>query len=210
MGDLGEKHVGMASFLPHPARSSLPSLLLPPQESRDVEIDLVELNGRWNALGRDHWVGTADGVVRGEHFAVFRHLSIRIHTRSQKGDENFALSSVLRHVPHEDLGIFRVGKLDEILHGVVRFADAEVRPRADVDEEPLGALDARFQQRAVGRGFRRQPRALIAYPFAEAHQSDPRVLHDCPDVGEVDIDEPWEENDIADALHALAQDVVRR
>ena len=43
---------------------------------------------------------------------------------------------------------------------------------------------------------------------ADAHQRRPCVAHDRADVGEVEVDEPGLGDQIGDALHALAQDVV--
>src|SRR3712207_8472549 len=43
-----------------------------------------------------------------------------------------------------------------------------------------------------------------------AHQRRAGVLHDRPHVGEVEVDEPRDRDQVGDALDALAQDVVGR
>jgi hypothetical protein len=43
---------------------------------------------------------------------------------------------------------------------------------------------------------------------ADPHEGRAGVLHDRPDVGEVEVDEPGDGDDVADPLNALAEDVV--
>ncbi len=50
--------------------------------------------------------------------------------------------------------------------------------------------------------------AVLPAGQADAHQGRPRVAHDGSDVGEVQVDEPRNSDEVGDALHALAKDVV--
>src|SRR4029079_6325067 len=78
----------------------------------------------------------------------------------------------------------------------------------DVEQDALRAGDVDLEERA-GDGL---PRGLdgpvLARRAADAHQRRPRVLHDRAHVGEVEVDQARHRDDVADALHALAQDVI--
>ena len=50
--------------------------------------------------------------------------------------------------------------------------------------------------------------AVLAAGAADAHQGRAGVLHDRPHVGEVEVDQAGHRDEVADALHALAQHVV--
>src|SRR5207253_1342382 len=50
--------------------------------------------------------------------------------------------------------------------------------------------------------------AALAARRADAHERRAGVVHDRPDVGEVEVDQPRDRDQVRDALHALAQHVV--
>ena len=50
--------------------------------------------------------------------------------------------------------------------------------------------------------------ARLAAAAADAHERRAGLFHDGAHVGEVEVDEPGHGDEVADALHALAQDVV--
>ena len=78
----------------------------------------------------------------------------------------------------------------------------------DVEQDALGARDVDLEQRAGDGLAGRLDGAVLAGRPADAHERRAGVLHDRPHVGEVEVDQPGHGDDVADALDALAQDVV--
>lgn len=65
-----------------------------------------------------------------------------------------------------------------------------------------------FEEWGVGGGFGCESSAGFATGSAHAHQGDASIFHDGFHVSEIDIDKAGVNNDIADALDALAKDVI--
>ena len=75
---------------------------------------------------------------------------------------------------------------------------------------PLRALDGIvFEERAIDGAVGGFDRAIRAGGDGGAHDGVALPLHDGADVGEVAVDDAGHRDDVADALHGLAQDVVR-
>src|ERR1700741_4107569 len=74
--------------------------------------------------------------------------------------------------------------------------------------EALGALDVALKEGARDPHPGRLDRPVLARRPADPHQRRPGVLHDRPDVGAVEVDQPGHRDDVADPLDALAQHVV--
>src|SRR5437764_1887840 len=123
------------------------------------------------------------------------------------GDLDFALHAVVVDDAEDDVGV-GVGRRLHDLGRLLALVERDVAPRGDVEEDPLGAVDRGFQQRAGDRLFGRVLGAVVTGPEADAHQRLAGVLHHCFDVGEVEIDGARADDQVGDALHALAQHVV--
>ena len=94
--------------------------------------------------------------------------------------------------------------------GLFHLVDREVVSAGEVDEDALGALDGRVvQQRARDRLLRGIERAVGALTHAGAHHGHAHARHDRAHVGEVEVDEAGDEDEVGDALHRLLQDGVR-
>ena len=86
------------------------------------------------------------------------------------------------------------------------------RPRSraagDVEQDAGGALDGLLEQRAGDRLLGGLGGAVLAAGLADAHERRAGVGHDRAHVGEVEVDEAGDRDQVGDALDALAQDVV--
>jgi hypothetical protein len=82
------------------------------------------------------------------------------------------------------------------------------RAPRDVEQDPGGALDGLLEQRRGDRRLGGLGRARLAAGRADAHERGPGVGHDRAHVGEVEVDQAGDGDEVRDALHALAQDVV--
>ena len=101
-----------------------------------------------------------------------------------------------------------MGGLAHDLGDLHRLVQAE-RVAADHGQQDAGgALDAVPDERRRDGTTRRLAAAARAARHADAHQRRPRVAHDRAHVGEVEVDQARRRDQVADALHALAQDVV--
>ena len=91
---------------------------------------------------------------------------------------------------------------------LVDLVEGEVGAAGHVEQDALGAGDGGLEQRAGHRVARRVGGTRVAVAEADAHQRRALARHDRLDVGEVEVDEPGEDDQVADALHALAEHVV--
>ena len=73
---------------------------------------------------------------------------------------------------------------------------------------PRGAADALADERRVERAPRGLATACGAGRHADAHERGAGLGHHRAHVGEVEVDDAGARDQVADALHALAQDVV--
>src|SRR5205814_3146493 len=107
----------------------------------------------------------------------------------------------------DDVGVRRGGALDD-LGRLVHLEEPKVAAAGDVEQDAGRSLHRLLEERARYRGLRRLGRAALAARGPDAHQRRSRVVHDRPDVGEVQVDQAWDGDQVGDALDALAEDVV--
>lgn len=189
------------------------------QECGDVEFDVVDVD----RLGLEPW--GFDGDFGGTRFHRGRRGAWRchglfedgfvilaatggIHAGREEGDGDLLGRVFVEHLTHEDVGFFGVGELEDVLHGLLGFANAEVFARRDVDQDAFGSLNGGFEHRGVGGVFGGEPGSVVAGGRSHAHEGDASILHDGLDVGEVDVDETGLSDDVADALDSLAENVI--
>ena len=82
-----------------------------------------------------------------------------------------------------------IGRGADLLGRLGDLEQAEVRGAGDVEQDALGAGDVDLEQRAGDRLAGGLDRAVLAGRPADAHQRRAGVLHDRPDVGEVEVDQ---------------------
>src|ERR687893_2562439 len=123
-------------------------------------------------------------------------------------DPDLVLDLLVDHGPEDDvrLGVGRLG------HGLGRLVDLpqrQVAPAGDRQQDRPRSLERRLEQRRLDRVRHRVHRAVLARAHADPEQRLARLGHDRPDVGEVEVDQARERDQVGDALEALAQHVVR-
>ena len=126
-----------------------------------------------------------------------------------------AMTVTLTSSPHavvddgaEDDVRLRVGGLLDHLGRLVDLEQAEVAAAGDVEQDAAGALDVDLEQRAHDRLPWRPRRRGSRRCRRRCPSCCCRLAHDRLDVREVEVDEPGHGDQVADALHALAQHVV--
>ena len=107
---------------------------------------------------------------------------------------------------------------DDVRPGIDRGADlvrrlsdlaqAQIGRAGDMEQDAVGTVDARLEQRARCRLTRCLDRALLAAPLTEPDQRRSRVLDDRADVGEVEVDETRRRQQLDDALDGLEEHLV--
>ena len=91
---------------------------------------------------------------------------------------------------------------------LVDLEQADVGGAGDVEQHAGRPVEGRLEERRRHRRVRRGCRAALAARRADAHQRRACVAHDRADVREVEVHEPGDGDQVGDALHALAEDVV--
>ncbi len=101
-----------------------------------------------------------------------------------------------------------VGRRRDHLRGFVDLEQADVAPPGDVQQDAGRALDRGLEQWGRDRRASGLAGTALARCRADAHHRRARVAHDRADVGEVEVDEAGNRDQVGDALHALAEHVV--
>src|SRR5215212_3290294 len=122
-------------------------------------------------------------------------------------DPDLVPEGVVDHGPEDDVGVGVGGRSDH-LGGLVDLEQAQVGAAGDVEEYAPGPVDRRLQQ---GRGdglLGRGHGPVLAAGLADAHQRRAGLAHGRPHVGEVEVDQPGDGDQVGDPLHALEQHLV--
>ena len=92
----------------------------------------------------------------------------------------------------------------------MNFVQREARAPAYVDENPVRSMDGVVLKERTGDGsIGRIHSAVRAGGHGRAHDGVALPLHDCFHVSEVAVDDSRHGDDVRDALHSLAKNVVR-
>src|SRR5580704_5779863 len=115
---------------------------------------------------------------------------------------------VVLHGAENDVGIFVGGLLDDG-RGFVNFLQREAGASRNIDEDALRALDGVvFEQRASDGAIGGIDGAAGAGANGGAHNGVALAVHDGFHVGEVPVDDAGDGDDVGNALHGLAKNVV--
>ena len=120
---------------------------------------------------------------------------------------DLVLLLLVDHRAEDDVRLAVGGALDD-LRRLVDLEEAEVASAGDVEQDPRGAVDRLLEQRRGDRRARRVGGPALAGADPDPHHRGAGVGHDRPHVGEVEVDQPRDRDQVGDALDALAQDVV--
>ena len=114
----------------------------------------------------------------------------------------------VHHRAEDDVGVL-VRRLVDDRHRVVHFHQRHVGPAGDVDDHAAGAVHRGvFEQRTRHGAVGRIDGPAVPVAGGRAHHRHAHPLHDRLHVGEVEVDDPGDQDQVGDALDRLAQDVV--
>jgi hypothetical protein len=126
------------------------------------------------------------------------------------GDFYRVFHGVVHDGAEDDVGVFVGGFLDDA-GGFVDFVEGEAGAAGNVDEDALRALDGVvFEERARDGAVGGVNGAICSCGDGGAHDRVALAVHDGFDVGEIAVDDSWDGDDVGDALHCLAKNVVPR
>src|SRR5688572_13025880 len=127
------------------------------------------------------------------------------------GDDGHAHLAAHRLVDDsaEDHVRVEIRRARDDLGRLVHLEQPDVGPARDVEEDAGRTCHRRFEERRGDRCPCRLGGAVLAFRLADAHESRTGVVHDRPHVGEIEVDEPRDGDQVGDALDALAEDLVR-
>src|SRR5215212_9684374 len=169
--------------------------------------------GDAGVVGAPHPRGRPDRLVLGRAGGLRppgvggRLLGGAVEPGRDHRDPDLVPQGVVDHGPEDDVGVGVGGRGDD-LGGLVDLEQAQVGPARDVEQHPPGPLDRRLQQ---GRGdglLGRGHGPVLAAGLPDAHEGGAGLAHGGPHVGEVEVDQPGDGDQVGDALHTLEQDLV--
>src|SRR5256885_6103095 len=186
----------------------------------DVFLDLlndVAMESRFGACCRSHscWTSVPFFAAR---FPRARHelrpvrgifLVGYLEARGDNGNFHRVFHRFVLHRAENNVGVFRCSFLNDGRR-FVNLVQRKARAAANVDENSLCALNRIvFEQRAGDGAIRGVDRAIRSGGNRGAHHGITLATHDRFHVGEVAIDDARHSNNVRNALHGLAQNVVR-
>ncbi len=129
-------------------------------------------------------------------------------TRRDHGHPDLAAEALVDGRAEDDVRLVGSGAADD-LGCLVHLEQREVMASRDREEDAACPGDLGVDQWRAERAFGSLPRASFGrLRVADAHERRAGVGHDGADVGEVEVDEARHRDQVADPLHALAEDVV--
>src|SRR3954468_23953436 len=184
------------------SRTALRCVPLLAQEGRDVDLVVADLERR--ALPRVHpraAIARADVLARGPRRAA------AVEAGGDDGHADLVAHRLVDDRAEDDVRVRVAGAVDD-LGRLVDLEEPEVAAAGDVEQDAGGAVDGLLEQRRADGRLRGLGRAVLPRGRADAHQRAAGVVHDRADVGEVEVDQAGDRDQVRDALDALAQDVV--
>ena len=132
-----------------------------------------------------------------------------VETGGDDGDAHLVAQGVVDDGTKDDVGL-GVRRLLHEASGLVDLEQTEVGTALDRQQDAVGAVDARLEQRARDSEFGGLHRAVLATGRTDAHERRAGTLHDGLDVGEVEVDQTWGRDEVGDALDTGQEHLVGR
>src|SRR5947208_12997367 len=92
----------------------------------------------------------------------------------------------------------------------VDLKECQVRSASDIEENATCATDVDIEQGTGDSNLSGVDSPIITTGFTNYHECGACCRHDRFHISEVQVNEPWHRNQIADALNALTQDIVSK
>ena len=130
-------------------------------------------------------------------------IEARSHHRHQDG----IAQAFVHHGPEDYVG-FGIGGGIDYLGDLIDLVEGQVGTTADVQQDAAGTFDGGLQKRGVDGRLGGLLSPLFSAGASDAHVGRARPRHDGADVGQVEVDEAGDRDQIAYPLDTLAQHVV--
>ena len=135
-----------------------------------------------------------------------RHLPAK--ARGDDGNLDLFAHLLVQHRAKNDVRVLMRRRLNQ-RRSCIDLGELQRTRSSDIDQNPARAIDrARLQQRRSHRRLRRLDRAILTRAHRRAHHRVAHAGHRRLHVGKVAVDNAGDGDDVADALHTLAQHVV--
>ncbi len=109
--------------------------------------------------------------------------------------------------PENDVGV-GINRRGNLFSRFIDLNHGEIGATRYIKQYAFGSLNRNFKKRRGNRCPCCCLRTILTKPRADTHQGRTRIRHDCPDIGEVDIDKPRHRDQLRYSLHALCQDRI--
>src|SRR6202158_1457966 len=130
-----------------------------------------------------------------------------VESRGDDADLHVLAHAIVDDRAEDDVRLRVRGSVDD-LGRLVHLEQREVRSTGDREQHAARAVDRLLEERRLDRLTRGIRRPGLARAVSDAHERGSRVGHDRFHVGEVEVDQTRHRDEVADALNALAQDIV--
>src|SRR5581483_7847170 len=214
---------GLRQSLPHADERPLVGRSAAAQEARDLQIVRIELlllgcrrrlrrHGRRDRRLLVLRLGRTLGRARLDLTLVHGLIDPPqrpglVEAGRDDADLHVALQPLVDDRAEDDVRL-RVRRGVDDLRRLVDLEEREVRAAGDREEDAARAVDGLLEERRHDGLACRVRGARLAASVTDAHEGRAGVRHDRLHVGEVEVDETGHGDEVADALHALAEDVV--
>ena len=132
---------------------------------------------------------------------------MRVEARGDHADLHLTAHALVDDRAEDDVRL-GVGRGVDDLGRLVDLEQGQVGAAGDREQHAARAVDRLLEERRRDRLTCRVRCAGLARSVADAHERGAGVGHDRLHVGEVEVDEPGHRDEVADALDALAEDIV--
>ena len=115
-------------------------------------------------------------------------IPVPVQPGGDQRDEDVLAKRLAEARPEDDVRVV-VGMLADLVGREPDLAQSEVGWAGNVEQDPARARELGLEQRAGDRLTSGVGRAVLAAAPTHADERGPGVLHDRPDVGEVEVDQ---------------------
>ena len=111
------------------------------------------------------------------------------------------------HGTKDDIRLW-MGRPADHISRLVDLKQGQVHTAGDIKQHAACSANIDIQQRTGNSDVGRVQRTRLTARLADGHQSRASRRHDCFDVREVQVNQPWYGDQVADTLDALAKHIV--
>ena len=120
---------------------------------------------------------------------------------------NSAIITGILHSAKDNI-CFRVSSLADNISSLIYLEQGHIHTTSDIEEHTTRSTDINVQQRTGNSDLRCIDGPCLTFSFTDSHQSGTGSRHNCFHVGEVQVNQARNGDQIADTLDTLPQHII--